>query len=76
MLKLFKVQKAGVTVTDSQCETKAEAKVIRDKCNKEAGWVKNEQGAPDNCNSMPYKVTKGVDHWNCKWAKTLKKLLG
>jgi hypothetical protein len=68
MKKLFKLTQNGKTVVGSKHESKEAVKALRDQGNKEAGWVKADtsKGEPDNCNTMPFKVSKAVDHKDFK----------
>ncbi len=62
-MELFIVTKKSEKAVISSCLTKAGAKEIRDSLNAEAKWSKNDPKDPDNCNSMPYVIRKGKDHW-------------
>lgn len=62
-MELFTVTKKSSKAALFTTNSKVEAKAYRDSANQNAGWVKNEAKDPDNCESMPYVVRKGKDHW-------------
>jgi hypothetical protein len=66
MKKLFKLTQNGKSISSSKHDSKAAVKALRDLANKEAGWVKSKEGEPDNCNTMPFKVSKAEDHKDFK----------